>query len=225
MLRNLLTESDLTAYAVKLGDLLYTGQSNYSEQKTKATQFVFNQLIQRRYDVKELMPELILRNSGSSINLSEVGIGVQDTINRLRLVIDNIVNTVSAKSVTLQGSNDNSTFTDIMTLTISVTDTSRTETFFDTYKYYRINTSVVSGAIDFRASLVETVYDELFAYKWLVFIYSDIRKAEGDQFDLKIQYYESMYLQLLNSAVLYIDSTSDGVPDSERSVSTINFLK
>jgi len=226
MLRNLVTEEDLKGYTPKLSELLWTGETDYSAQKEKATQFVFNQLIQKRYDVKELMPELVLRLNGVSLSANETGTAFRDTINRLRLVIDNISNTVSSKVLTLQGSDNGSdNFKDITTVTISTLDTIKTVTFHDTYKYYRINSAVVSGVFDFRAYLTETVYDELFECKWLVYIFSDIRSAEGDPYDLKMQFYEMMYQNLMNSAMLYIDTNSDGVPDSSRETNVINVTR
>ena len=226
MLRNLVTEEDLKGYTPKLSELLWTGETDYSAQKEKATQFVFNQLIQKRYDVKELMPELTLRANGVSLSANETGVAFCDTINRLRLVMDNISNTVSSKVLTLQGSDNGSdNFKDITTITIATTDTIKTITFHDTYKYYRINSAVVSGVFDFRAYLTETVYDELFECKWLVYIFSDIRSAEGDPYDLKMQFYEMMYQNLMNSAMLYIDTNSDGVPDSSRETNVINVTR
>ena len=49
MLKNNLTESYLKGYAVKLTSLLWTDETDYSEQKEKANQFVFNQLIQELF--------------------------------------------------------------------------------------------------------------------------------------------------------------------------------
>lgn len=226
MLRNLVTEEDLKGYTPKLSELLWTGETDYSAQKEKATQFVFNQLIQKRYDVKELMPELVLRLNGTSLSANETGTAYADTINRLRLVIDNISNTVSAKTITLQGSDDiDGNFKDVTTAVVSTTDTIKTVTFHDTYKYYRVNAEVISGVFDFRAYLTETVYDELFECKWLVYIFSDIRSAEGDPYDLKMQFYEMMYNDLMNSAILYMDTNSDGVPDTARETNIINVTR
>ena len=226
MLRNLVTEEDLKGYTPKLSELLWTGEVDYSAQKEKATQFVFNQLIQKRYDVKELMPELTLRANGVSLSANETGTGYCDTINRLRLVIDNISNTVSSKVLTLQGSDNGSdNFKDITTITIATTDTIKTVTFHDTYKYYRINSAVVSGVFDFRAYLTETVYDELFECKWLVYIFQDMRVSAEDQFDLKMNFYEDMYKELMSKAIIYIDSDSDGVPEYTTGIASITLSR
>ncbi len=225
MLKNLVDEDYLKGYTVKLNDLLYTGEADWSEQKSRANQFVFNQLTQRGYDVKKLMPELVLRTAGTSESATAYSSGVQDTITRLRLVIDTITNTLSSKTLTLQGSNDNSTFYDITDIIVATDDTSKSIIFFDTYSYYRIKTTIVSGAIDFRAYLNETVYDELFATKWLVFIFADIRKADGDQFDLRMRHYEDMYNQIMGDVTIYIDSNNDGIPDSNTRTGTLTMTR
>jgi len=225
MLKNNLTESYLKGYAVKLTSLLWTDETDYSEQKEKANQFVFNQLIQKGYKPQELMPELLLRSSGTVLTANETTSVVQDTISRLRIVIDNITFTGQDKTLELKGSNDNVTYYTSVTVTISEDDTSKTVLFYDTYKYYKLVSTVSTGSLDFRAYLQETVYDELFACKWLVFIFADMRKAEGDQFDLRMQHYEDMYNQLINSATLYIDNNSDGIPDSQRQTNTVNILR
>jgi hypothetical protein len=225
MLKNNLTESYLKGYAVKLTSLLWTDETDYSEQKEKANQFVFNQLIQKGYKPQELMPELLLRSSGTVLTANETTSVVQDTISRLRIVIDNITFTGQDKTLELKGSNDNVTYYTSATVTISEDDTSKTVLFYDTYKYYKLVSTVSTGSLDFRAYLQETVYDELFACKWLVFIFADMRKAEGDQFDLRMQHYEDMYNQLINSATLYIDNNSDGIPDSQRQTNTVNILR
>jgi len=225
MLKNLIDETYLKGYAVKLSALLWTGETDWSEQKDRATQFVYNQLIQKRYDVKKLMPELILRSSGTSLSATATSTAVTDTINRLRLVIDNITNTVSGKVLTLKGSNDGTTYYDIDTITINTDSTLETITFFDTYSYYKITTTITSGVIDFRAYLTETVYDELFACKWLVFIMADLRKQDGDQFDLRLRHYEDMYNKLMNSVTLYIDSNNDGIPDETRETNILTMTR
>lgn len=225
MLKNLVDEDYLKGYAVKLSALLWTDETDWSEQKARATQFVFNNLIQKGYDVKKLMPELVLRSSGVSLSATATETAKEDTINRLRLVIDNITNTISSKVLTLQGSNDNSIFADILTITIDTAGTDATAVFFDTYLYYRISATVNSGVCDYRAYITETVYDELFACKWLSFIYADLRKQEGDQFDLRLRYYDEMYNSLMNSATLYIDSNSDGIPDTYKQTNILNVTR
>ena len=225
MLKNYVDEDYLKGYAVKLGALLWTDETDWSEQRNRATQFVMNQFLQKRYDIRKLMPELVLRSSGNSISATATSSAVEDTVNRLRLVIDNVSCTVSAKVLTLKGSNDNSTYYTVDTVNITTDNADRTLLFYDTYNYYKLVTTITSGVCDFRASLVETVYDELFACKWLVFIFADLRKQEGDQFDLRLRHFEDMYNTLMNGATFYIDNNQDGIPDSAMQSGTLTMTR
>jgi len=225
MLKNYVDEDYLKGYAVKLSALLWTDETDWSEQRNAATRFVMNQFIQKRYDLKKLMPELVLRSSGTSLSATATSSAVEDTINRLRLVIDNVNCTVSSKVLTLKGSNDNSTFYTIDTVNIGTDNADQTLLFNDIYKYYKITTTITSGVCDYRASLVETVYDELFASKELAFIYADLSKQEGDQYDLKAQRFEAMYNTLMNGATFYIDSNQDGIPDYTTQPGTLTMTR
>lgn len=224
MLRNLIDEDYLRGYAVKLTALLWTDEDDYSEQKKKANTRVFNALSQG-YDVRKLMPEVYLRSSGDSTAVSETGAGVEDTMNRMRLVIDNITNTVSSKIITLQGSEDNEIFYDIDTVTITTSDTISSLEFYSSYKYYRVNVAITSGVIDYRAYLVETIYDELFATMWLYFIFADMSKEDGDQFDKKAKDFYQMYENILNETKRYLDTDNDGDVDETSQNNSITMLK
>jgi len=224
MLRNLIDETYLRGYAAKLSALLYTDETDWSEQKKKATTRVLNALSQS-YNLRDLMPEVYLRSSGDSISTAETGEGIEDEMNRMRLVIDNITNTVSSKVLTLQGSEDNTTFYDIDTVTVTTSDTLVSFEFYYPYKYYRINSAVTTGVIDFRAYLVETIYDELFACMWLYFIFMDIMKQEGDQYDLKAKEFYRLYESLMNETKRYLDTDNDGDVDETSQNNSITMLK
>jgi len=224
MLRNYTDEDYLKGYSPKLTALLWTDETDYSAQKTKAVNRVMNALSQS-YDLRDLMPELDLRSWGDSISSNETGEGVEDKLNRMRLVINNITCTTSGKTLTLQGSNDNITYYEIDTIDVLTTDTEVSMTFDKCYKYYRINTAVLSGAIDFRAYLVETSYDELFACMWLYFIYFDISKQEGDQFDKKKNEVYAMYEGIMRNLKIRIDTDNDGEVDEVSIQNSITMLK
>ena len=224
MLRNLIDETYLRGYAAKLSALLYTDEADWSEQKKKATTRVLNALSQS-YNLRDLMPEVYLRSSGDSISTSETGEGIEDKMNRMRLVIDNITNTVSSKVLTLQGSEDNTTFYDIDTVTVTTSDTLVSFEFYYPYKYYRINSTVTTGVLDFRAYLVETIYDELFACMWLYFIFMDISKATDDQYDKKANEFKEMYESLMIETKRYLDTDDDGDVDEISQNNSITMLK
>jgi hypothetical protein len=225
MLRILIDEDYLKGYSPKLTALLWTDETDYSEQKKKAANRVFNALKSKGYNVSELMPLLSLRSSGTSLTATNTTTAIEDTISRTSLVIDNITNTVSSKTMILQGSEDNVTFYDIETLTVKTTDTILIKEFLTPYKYYRINTTVINGAIDFNAYVYESVYNELFACMWLYFIFMDISKASDDQFDKKAKEYYTMFETIMNETKFYSDTDDDGIPDKVSVQNSITMLK
>lgn len=224
MIQNFIDEDYLKGYSPKIISLLFTGETDYSKQKDKATERVLNTLGQT-YDLRNLMPELSLRASGTSISATTLTDEVEDSMNRRRVVIDKITNETSTKTVTLQGSDDGTNYVDVRSLEVLTSDTIVSSSFYETFKYYRVSVPIVSGTIDFRARLVETTYDELFACLWLWFIMISIRKAEGDQFDLMAKEYYMMYEHILAGVKIYIDSDNDGEPDEVSQQSSITMMK
>ncbi len=224
MIQNFIDEDYLKGYSPKIISLLFTGETDYSKQKDKATERVLNTLGQT-YDLRNLMPELSLRTSGTSISATTLTDRIEDSMNRRRVVIDKITNTTSTKTITLQGSDDGTNYVDIRSLEVLTSDTIVSSSFYETFKYYRVSVPIVSGTIDFRARLVETTYDELFACLWLWFIMISIRKAEGDQFDLMAKEYMSMYENVLAEIKIYIDTNNDGEPDEVSQQSSITMMK
>jgi len=213
MIQNFIDEDYLKGYSPKIISLLFTGETDYSKQKDKATERVLNTLGQT-YDLRNLMPELSLRTSGTSISATTLTDKVEDSMNRRRVVIDKITNETSTKTVTLQGSDDGTNYVDVRSLEVLTSDTIVSSSFYETFKYYRVSVPIISGTIDFRARLVETTYDELFACLWLWFIMISIRKAEGDQFDLMAKEYYMMYEHILAGIKIYLDTNNDGEPDA-----------
>jgi len=213
MIQNFIDEDYLKGYSPKIISLLFTGETDYSKQKDKATERVLNTLGQT-YDLRNLMPELSLRSVGTSISETTLTDRIEDSMNRRRVVIDKITNTTSTKTVTLQGSDDGTNYVVVRSLEVLTSDTIVSSSFYETFKYYRVSVPIVSGTIDFRARLVETTYDELFACLWLWFIMISIRKTEGDQFDLMAKEYYMMYEQILAGIKIYLDTNNDGEPDA-----------
>lgn len=223
-LYNHITESYLQNFLPNITAKLWTGETDYSAQGLLAQNDVYDILSQMRYNPSELMPELFLRES-NSISASETGEGVEDTISRLRLVIDNVTTTTSDKNIILQGSNDNSTWEDITTITTAENVTSYTARFYKAFTYYRTKVTILTGTLNYRAYLVETVYDNLFACKWLWWILFSMRKQDGDQIDIQMKELEKLFEFYLNKAVLYIDTDDDGEPDDVTDFSNVTMLK
>ena len=225
MLRNYLTETDLQGYAVKLTELNWTDETDYTKQKTVATEKVFNHFTRDDYDLRQLMPHLTLRSSGAVLVANETSSAVEDTINRRRIYISDITFTGQNKTITLQGSEDGVNWYTTKTITLTISDTFYSGTFTDTYQYYRLVSTVDTGSLDYKAVLVETVFDELFAFKWLWWIYYDMRKKDEDQFDIKMKELEAMYDNAFNNTKFYLDTDEDEVPDASSRKSSIKMLK
>jgi len=225
MLKVYINETDLKGYAVKLTGLMWTDETDYSAQKAVAIDKVFNHFTREGYDIRELMPQLTLRTSGTVLTASETTAIKEDTINRRRLYIDNITFTGQDKTIELQGSNDGTNYYTTATLTVTSTDTSKTVVIYDSYKYYKLVSTVSTGSLDYSALLVETIYDELFAYKWLWWIYYDMRKAGDDQFDVKMQELERLYDDAFIKTKFFLDTDNNEIPDSSSEKSNITMLK
>ena len=225
MLRNNVTEEYLKGFVPGLEYLLWTDETNYDKQKEKASQIVFNDLQLKGFRPYELSPELSLRSS-ASIDATETLTGLQDSMNRFRLVLQNISQTTSGKALTFQGSNDNSTWTTIETIELTpLSVIEYTLLFYQSYKYYRLVTTVLSGTIDYTAFLTETKYDLLFAYKWLEIILRDAKTTADDQFAIKEIDFRRDYNDLLNSGKYELDTNNDGVPDVQTLANTLDILR
>lgn len=219
MLRNLLTESDLRAYIPNIDLVQWTGTSDYSAQIEAAEREVRDDL----YSVmglksSALRPELTLNAGTSSITSSTTSDSVEDAADRKRLVCNVTAFSGTSHTVTLQGSNDESTWTTVTTLTI-------TETGIETallpaqFTYYKATVAVSSGAMTANIYLTETIYDTLFAYKTLAIILQALIKTDGDQWSIKASYFHTMYEKKLATYKMFYDANLDGEVDEGELIS------
>lgn len=213
MLRNFTTADTLAGYVPHLTNLQWTNQDDYSTQIEIADYEVRNDLFNRGLRSVYLRPDLTFNEGTASVTASETSDTVTDSLSRNRWVVNVTAFSGSNKTITLQGSNDETDWSTIDTVTISATgETSQLLT--KNYNYYRINTAVSSGAITFESYLTETNYDCLFDYKTLTIILRPLIKSEGDQFDLAYREFQRMYNDLLNSMKVQYDADNDGELDS-----------
>lgn len=213
MLRNYTTATTLAGYVPHLNNLQWTNQDDYSTQIAIADYEVRNDLFNRGLRALYLRPDLTFNDGTDSITSSETSDTVTDELTRNRWVINCTAFSGNNKTITLEGSNDNSTWTTVDSVTISATsETSQLLT--KNYKYYRINTAVSSGAITFESYLTETNYDCLFDYKTLTIILRPLIKSEGDQFDLAYREFQRMYNDLLQSMKVQYDEDLDSSLDT-----------
>lgn len=210
----------LKGYAPEIERYKWSDQSNFESLINKAEIEVSN-FFGNSYRLRSLRPELLLRDNGNiTATTTEDGVEENLNINRLRFVIE----TASASGsnvIKLQGSNDDATYYDIplytnagasvASLTVTEIGTS-TATFKDLYKYYRVSCTI-GTSINYKAFLVETCYDDLYAYKMLYLIFAD----NGENFIERRDEFAKMYSEKAGDMKFYYDYNDDGeLADNEK---------
>lgn len=217
MLRNFTNEEYIKGFYPGLNNLLWRTETDYSKQREKAEQIVINSLIAKGENLKAIMPELVLNRQGTTIDAETTGSAFQDIINRQRLVVETIDFTGTSATITLQGSSDNSGTSQIWTDITSIEVTTETETtqsilFTESYNQYRLVTTIDgSSTIDYKGYLVETVFDLLFAYKWLEIIFRESKKNSEDQFAMAEKDCIEQYQDVWESARYYMAGAGNNV--------------
>lgn len=225
--KNYITEEELKAYLPELSKLLWSDEVNYSKQMNEAVNTVISDLVYKGYDPTDLMPQLVLRSSGSIITANETGESVPETAARSRFIYNVVsISSIDDKSITLEGSYNNSEWTAIDTFTVTGTG-QFTKIITSLYKYYRVKAVVTGGSLDYSAYLAETTYDRLISAKWLELILLDRYTEENDHYHLKMKYFRSEYEKLWDSIRFWSDKNNDGsiqASESNRTAS-IRMLK
>lgn len=213
-MKNYITETDLKAFIPALVKLLWAGEADFSKQKEKAEMIVNNDFISRGYNLAFLQVPLVLRES-ESITGNETTDAIEDEINRLRYVYSVLTYSGTAKTVLLQGCNEeDGTYETVNTFSITATTTDTTGLISNVFKYYKL-VSTVTGTLDFTFKLVESHYDLFYAYKWLELILMDAFKEEGDQYYMKMVEFRNLYNDLWNTVTINEDTNEDGEIDED----------
>lgn len=213
MLKNFTTEDDLKAYVPNLTGLLWAGETDYTAQIAAADKEVRNDFTARGLRHIFLRPDLVLIDGTESIAASETSDAIEEAFNYGRLAVEVTAFSGANKTLTLEGSNDNSTWETIYTVTISETGND----YYDlpaAYAYYRTNLATSSGAVTAKVYLTETSFDTLFVYKTLELILQSFVKNEGDQFSIKRDYFAREYREKLSSLKSLYDVDLSGTVDT-----------
>lgn len=186
------------------------GLQNFDNFKTAAITNVYSDLNIDSSDTRYIMPELILVPAGLETANKNYDAKIE-TINRNRIVINTTVFTGSdSKIYVVKGSSDNSTYNTIEEY--EVTDTGLISyTFDNVYNYYKVNVIIPDGSINSIVSLVESQYDNLFAYKWLQKIFENLKQSEN--FPVIAKRYSELYNELFQSMSFFEDKNNDGYPE------------
>lgn len=229
MLKNYITEDYLKDILPDLDSYRWDSQTDLSNYFRQANNEIYEDLRKRNLKINKLMPELSLRDSGSSISDAGVTIedSLEDTLNRLRYVYNVTTFTgTEDKTITLQGSSDNETFEDVETFTITETG-EISGRIFSVYQYYRVKVVNTDGTIDYSFKLVEAVYDDLFAYKILELIMRSVKKDDKDSIHLKEIDFANIYQSKVQTSI-FLEDTEDSFTNSgfkETQANTITMLK
>ena len=225
MLRNYTTEDDVKRYIPNLDDLVFTDETDWSDQKLAAETEVLNDVIMNRYDNLLLRNDLLLRSSGTTITASETGTTSDaDVFNRLRWLYNITPFTGDDTTLTLQGSQDGSIWESLSAVTVTeAVDTS--VIISKVCKYFRTVVTITgTTSMDFSSSMTETSFDLLFLFKWCSIIYRTLYKSQDDQYYLKMLEFEKKYSEVLQSIRIFTETDTDGVY-SESNNRIISMLK
>ena len=199
MIKNYITETtDLQRLVPELANdtYLWSGQTNHSGQGIEAFNYVRQDLINKGYNLRQLMTPLELSTTSA-----------EDTINRLRWVVTCTV----TGTVILYGSEDGTTWNTIQTETLSATGTT-SYIITQSYLYYKIG-----GTATFTSELVDTTFDGLIKYKWIEFIFINAGKGTDNRYTEYALYFSKMYDDLLNKMKVPTDTDEDGEIDTTKS--------
>jgi len=226
MLRNFLTEDDLKAYAPNLDGLLWTDDSDYSSQIATADLEVRNDFFSMGLRPVYLRPDLEFYDGTTSLTATETTDSAEDELSRNRWVVNCTALSGGNKTLTLQGSHNDTDWVTVTTATITATGLT-SYLITKAFNYYRVNVAVSSGAITIESYMTETVFDTLFAYKTLELIFQSFVKSEGDQWSIKRDYFMKGYKEKLNAYKFQYDEDGDGVLDTGELVknNVINYYR
>jgi hypothetical protein len=140
-----------------------------------------------------------------------------------RFVINVTAKASGVNTFNLQGSNeanepasDSSYWTTISTLTWDVDDvvSEKSVKFSDKYKWYRLSVTT-SVSVTFTASVYETLWDFIIAYKTFFLVFSAWSGEANDWIDIRKKDVIEKYEELMATAKINYDLDDTGKPETE----------
>lgn len=195
MLKNFVEASDLSKYHPNIDSNLWKNTSDYSTQIGLGFERVMSDLWTKDIDPRKVMLPVVLS--------STVGKETPSDFKRL-----SITETNGSGSVTLQGSNDNTTFTTVTTVDVS---TNTSELITSTYKYYKYTSTFTPTAVE----IYETIFDRPIVHATLALIFRSFFKEVGDIWDINRQLAEQDYLSAMTAAKYYYDINDNQLVDTD----------
>lgn len=206
-----ITEDDIRAYIPELSKLLWSGQADYSAQKSRAVEHVCQMLKDRGHNLAEVMPQYTIRKSGELVEIKELRLAeYEELIQRSRWVLRPVQFIPgSSASIRIEGSFNKQTWQTAAAINVQ-SDSVMSGVLPALFSYYRTAINIETGAIDFSLYLVDTGIEKLIIYKWLELILMDKYTDENDMYYLKMNYFREEYNELAESIRIYTDGDSDG---------------
>lgn len=214
MLKNFITTDTLKRYHPDLTDHLWNNTTDYSTQIDRGYQKVKTSLWSKSISASKIMVPVVVKTLGfESISTISEPIKVYD---RGRLVLSLIQSPSTSFVVSIEGSYDKSTWSDIVNMSIasgSVTG-EYTELMNTSYPYIRYS-STISQPVNYSLELYETVFDTAIIHASFAIIFSSFIKEVGDIWDLRRQLEEKSYIEVIDSLKYYYDTQGDNNPTND----------
>lgn len=215
MLKTYLTNEDIIEFEPSLDDYLRSTQTDFQDQIDKTFEILVQDLKSNGLKIKNLCTPLELQASVSA-STSKTGTGVEDEIERRFWIL-----TVTANSgtctFTLDGSNDNTTWTTIVMQAITGTGT-YTNLVTDLYDYYRVNFAGTSAT--YSSELIEESFFNTHLYLALWNIYFSLQSQVNDMWESKAMYYRDEYEKSLKSIKYSYDEDDSGSVGEDEGLKT-----
>jgi hypothetical protein len=242
MIKNFITDIDLTPYYPAITKLLYTGETTFATRRMQAFDLVLDDFRFRGVDVRRLhfpidlnrpttttsSEDVLMPFTKTAAFTSEYVLGLQG-FKRFVVGISAITGGYTY-TIEFQGSNDladtPSTWQTIGTSTLSsvgnTTIVSQVE-----YKFYRYILTITSGgSITFNLGLYETYVDRLIIYKTFQLIFRNLIIEPGDMWEIRYKDAVNDYEMVMQTAKYYVDEGNNLPEEGEDTGSNaITFMR
>jgi len=220
MIESYLKHSDILKVEPSLDDYLRSDEIDLSDIINEAKSEMIDDIIDRGQQPRRLCKRLSLQTPVTKTSVFTGKVSAEDYAGRRRLVID--VTAISGDAeFTLQGTDDESTYEDIVSIPVSGEGQFTTK-FDKTYKKYRLKLTSVTS-ITYSAYLIETNYETAHRYKVLSMAFNKLRyRISDDNFNAKYREYEEIYQKKLDTMRFFYDRDDSGTITEDEGYTSVN---
>lgn len=226
MIENFITDSDLRTFYPKLHNQLWSSQTDFVPQISKAYDRLLQDLTNKGVDVRRVNPYLDLKRTGTpnsgfltvTTETSPVTGSMFEAFgNPRRFVVATQFHSGSSV-VTLQGSWNSTDWQPVPDAQITIGDSdadgAQSVKFFQQFKYYRYVSDPSASGIRYSVYLSESVFDDAICYGTFVLLYRDFVQEVGDIWDVRREQAEADYKRSLDSIRVLFDTNANQYADS-----------